>query len=558
MGFVTNDKTVYELLNDKMYIVNANQRKYVWGNSNWRELLEDLDLVLSHKSDKHFIGSVILKEEQLKDGIKNHYSVIDGQQRISTLTIMLCSLAYIFAERNMEEEFKGLEKHLFVTDNRNKSFPIVSEKANPSIASLVCELYNSANMHFKENCDLINLPELLKATKNCKKIKECFMFFYSEFNGRTSDNNKLLLDYRDVLLDVCYIDIIAQEDEDAYNIFEVLNARGLPLTDFELLRNYLLRYSEEGDKETVKKQLTELETLLGDDAEVFLKHYAMHKYGSKTDKSENRPYKVITKKEKNNIQNLIGDLLLKGKYYKKMTEYKECSPLEKKVFSFFKPRRQQQFRPIVMGLMHQYELNNLDLALYEKYLEYLYEFFICFFIIGEQTSNKIEDVVYGYSSKIENEFNNEVLLRFKKSMAERIPSYENFTNAIKRIRYSHNFKAYSESRKRDNVFAIYELLERELGYEGTFDKTNIEHCNPDSESEDNAHIGNQMLLEESINEKCKGKPLAQKIELYNQSAFMYPKLLREKYLLNNGSLDYDENCDYIADVLYKRIIKLSE
>lgn len=558
MGFGTNDRTVYDLLNDKMYIVNANQRKYVWENSNWRELLEDMDLVLNHKSDKHFIGSVILKEEHLQDGIKNHYSVIDGQQRISTLTIMLCSLAYIFAEKDMIEEFKGLEKHLFVTDNRNKSFPIVSEKANPSISSLVCELYNSANKHFLENCELVNPTELLKATKNCKRIKDCFMFFYSEFSERTSEETKRLLDYRDILLDICYIDIIAEEDEDAYNIFEVLNARGLPLTDFELLRNYLLRYSEEGSKDTVKDQLSELENLLGDDAEVFLKHYAMHKYGSKTDKSENRPYKVITKKEKNNISNLIEDLLLKAKYYKKMTEYKDCSPLEKKVFSFFKPRRQQQFRPIVMGLMHQYELNNLDLTQYEKYLEYLYEFFICFFIIGEQTSNKIEDVVYGYSSKIENEFNKDVLLSFKKSMAERIPSRENFINAIKRIRYSHKFKAYSESRKRDNVFAIYELLEKELGYEGTFEDINIEHCNPDSESEENAHIGNQMLLEKSINEDCKGKPLAQKIELYDQSSLKYPKILREKYLINNGLLDYDKNCDFIAEVLFKRIKNLSQ
>lgn len=49
MGFITNDLTVYELLNDKMFTVDANQRKYVWTVNNWRELIEDLDLFLKEK-----------------------------------------------------------------------------------------------------------------------------------------------------------------------------------------------------------------------------------------------------------------------------------------------------------------------------------------------------------------------------------------------------------------------------------------------------------------------------------------------------------------------------
>ena len=553
MSFGTNDLTVYDLLNDKMFMVASNQRKYVWTKNNWRELIEDIDLVFLKKTEKHFIGSIILKKETINDGIKNHFSIIDGQQRISTITIMLCAIAYLFAENGYKDEFYGLEKHLFVTDNKRNSFPIVSENANKNIAKLVRNLFFTIDSHFKSSFPIVDIQTFLKDTKCSKVISSCFEYFYTELKKRMNNDIDILSSYRDILFEICYIDIVAEEEEDAYNIFEVLNARGQALTDFELLRNYMLRYANNSDKDEVKILLAELEEKLGSDIEVFLKHYAMHKYGEKTDKNEKRPYKVITNKEKGNITELLNDLILKANYYKRMTEYCDCSELEKKIFSFFKPRRQQQFRPLVMGMMHQKDLHNLSNEEYEKYIEYLYEFFICYYIIGEQASNKIEDIVYGYSYKIENAFTTELLHKFQMSMAERIPNEKNFANTIKRIRYSHNYKAYSDNRKRENVFAIYELLERELGYEGTFENMSIEHCNPDSESEENAHIGNLMLLEKDVNEnRCKNKPLARKIGYYNESALEYPKIIREKFL-NDGSLDYEKNAEWIAGILFNRI-----
>jgi len=80
------------------------------------------------------------------------------------------------------------------------------------------------------------------------------------------------------------------------------------------------------------------------------------------------------------------------------------------------------------------------------------------------------------------------------------------------LRYSSHWKAYFANQKRENARAIFEVIERELGYDGPFDIFNIEYCVPDSETEKNTHIGNLMLLEERINHVlCKGKPLDQKI-----------------------------------------------
>ena len=557
MGLDAGDKKVYDLLNDKMYTVAANQRKYVWTRNNWQELLDDLELVYNEHTNSHFIGSVVLKKESATQGIRNQYSIIDGQQRISTLTIVLCAIGLIFAENEQQEYFDGLNKPLFVMDNRNRPHPIVSDKANKSISSLVVKLFENANAHFSEGEVLFTSDQLLKQAKVNKDISECFMFFYSWFRNRVLADMEMLFRYRNIIDDIRYIDIVATEDEDAYTIFEILNARGQVLTDFELLRNFILRYAPVPDKGTVKEKLKTLAESLGSDSENFLKHYVLHKYGKKTDKNENRPYKIISKAEKSHSKiDLLDDLLLKASYYRRMTSYDECSELEKKVFSFFKPRRQVQFRPLVLGMMHQKELGNLSQQDYELYLEFLYEFFICYHIVGEQTSNKIEDVVYGYSYRLENDFGEQTLERFRRSMVERMPSKENFCNSIKRIRYSNHWKAYSGSNKRENVRAIFEIIERELGYTGAFDGFDIEHCMPDAASEDHAHIGNLMLLEQQINsEQCKGKPLPEKIQYYQNSELELPvKMYNENP--SGNVINLDDRSTWIANTLYSYIKKI--
>jgi len=64
MGFNADDKKVYDLLNDKEYIIPLNQRKYIWDTNNWTELLDDILLVFDEKKNDHFIGSI------QKNGIK--------------------------------------------------------------------------------------------------------------------------------------------------------------------------------------------------------------------------------------------------------------------------------------------------------------------------------------------------------------------------------------------------------------------------------------------------------------------------------------------------------
>lgn len=176
MSFNADDKRVYDLLNDKQYIIPINQRKYIWNRNNWAELLDDILLVYDEKKNDHFIGSIVLKKESINDGIRNHYSIIDGQQRISTLTIMLCAIGFLFAQNERKDLFDGLNKPLYVYDNRNNPHPIFSKDANKAISDLVEDLFFYVRQHFSSNMPLASFDSFAAQHIHEKSIRECFSF----------------------------------------------------------------------------------------------------------------------------------------------------------------------------------------------------------------------------------------------------------------------------------------------------------------------------------------------------------------------------------------------
>lgn len=58
MSFKAEDRSIYDLLNDKMYSIPNNQRKYVWNRQNWDELFNDVKLIVESKTSNHFLGSI--------------------------------------------------------------------------------------------------------------------------------------------------------------------------------------------------------------------------------------------------------------------------------------------------------------------------------------------------------------------------------------------------------------------------------------------------------------------------------------------------------------------
>lgn len=558
MAFKAEQRTVNDLLLGSILEIPRNQRRYVWKEEHWKDLLDDLkfSISLNDVTKKHFIGSIVLKEEKAINGI-SHFTIIDGQQRTFTLILFLAAIMILFKEREMENDFRGTSKLLIVTDLKNQSFCILNSDFYINLSYLILQICNWNNETNINN--LINT--FSKNSKLEKPLINCISFYYNSLKDFSNDE---ILQIRDSLLETKFVEIIATTEEDSYTIFEILNARGQILEDHELLKNFIMRYilpQEQTKIDEVKIKWTEeIDKGLGKNINKFFKHYTTHKY--QTSKKDNI-YKTIHKGiPDKNVNSLFYDILQKVDYYKTILnpvytgESKNCSKNEYQILSFFKRKKAEQFRPIILSLMSQKYNRNINEEKYENTLYFLYKFFICYNVIGEEKSNKLEDPIYKYSPILENDYSEENLYAFIESLNKRLPNEEIFINSFKNIGWSNHTAYYNDSKNKDRVKIVLEILEYNKSGKELEDYT-LEHILPDSQNENNAQIGNILPLEKHLNEKCKDLPLDKKIKFYEQSYFTMTRNFVKLYDSNEKLLNFDpqKRTIFLAKYFYQNLIK---
>ena len=359
MSFEAKEKYVDKLLNDAIYCIPRNQRRYVWNQQNWADLYDDIQLVVDGISQSHFIGSIVLNDENKEDGLQK-YTIIDGQQRILTLAIFLSAIMFLLKKRNMIDDFNGSLKYLIAKDIKARDREIVYPEYHLSLPKIVNKLKDISQEEISDmSVTAFTRMCTVSATKD-KSIINAFIFFHDRLN--TLSNEKLLAT-RDALINIGYVNIISSTEEDSYTIFEILNARGLDLEDHELLKNYIMRYLQPAERRDDAKRIwEEIENNLDNQIETFLRHYAIHKYNYDRDRKPNLSvYKTIQNINRGrNVDRLLDDIKMKSDYYKSFLDPSYCLDFEKKTFSFFKSKRVMVFRPLLLTLKHNYSLERLS------------------------------------------------------------------------------------------------------------------------------------------------------------------------------------------------------
>lgn len=553
MGFEAKEKAVDKLLNDAIYYIPRNQRRYVWTSSNWTDLYEDILLVADKVADSHFIGSIVLKDEGKEDGLSK-YTVIDGQQRILTLTIFLIAIMFILKKRNLMADFGGTQKYLVAKDIKNNLREIVYPEYHLTLPNMVNTVMDIQQKDIEDLSISAFGNTCLISEKKDKVIVDAFKFFAGKLSP-LEDEKKLQI--RDALIGISYVNIISSTEEDSYTIFEILNARGLDLEDHELLKNYIMRYLQPVERrDDAKKIWEEIENSLGKNQKSFLRYYAIHKYNYNTDKKQGiSVYKSIQKATKGrNVNLLLNDLRLKSQLYYKILFPANPDSLEYEIFTFFKRNRVEQFRPLIMSLMHQKMLEKLSDELYEEILKYLYKFFVCYKIIGEENSNKLSDTIYKYAYLIETEYSNSKVKECIKALNEKLPTLDSFINTFKNIGWSNHWGIYKDSKSKERCQLILEIIEKYVASREINMPVTIEHILPDCERIENAQIGNLFYLEENLNRQCATKPLEQKIDIYDKSSLASPKGFAKRY--RNKTFNPADRTVFLAKLIYNNILEI--
>ncbi|WP_304065518.1 DUF262 domain-containing protein [Megamonas hypermegale] len=227
--------------------VDFYQREYVWQRKQIEDLITDLSLEFLKNwkpddrlrdvrdYDPYYMGEIVLSK---KSGKRN--SIIDGQQRITSLTLLLIYLLRTYGEiKNFPE---GIEKLIYDDYYGEQLFNLDVEERNECMLSL----YEHGEYKVKKT-DTISVKNLVDRYND---INECW-------NEQIDEKNIASFTYW-LKEKVVFSEVWTNSDEFAYVIFETMNDRGLSLTQVEMVRSYLLANIEERYRLKAMKSFDEI------------------------------------------------------------------------------------------------------------------------------------------------------------------------------------------------------------------------------------------------------------------------------------------------------------
>jgi len=380
------------------------QRPYSWG----KEQVQDFWSDLSDSKDSYFIGNIILNN--FGDKNSKEVEIIDGQQRLLTITILSASI-YDNA-KNIDHGTAKLYRtqDIFPMDLRRKEF----YKIIPA---------DSLKIFYKKNIqqEEVIIENSKPKSKEERLVKQNYEFFNKHIKEKLkfkeTDKEKIeyLDELREKIFNLTIINTEVGSEDIAYEVFESTNARGLDLSTADLLKNYIFKKFDPDERDTVKTTWGSIrETIEQSDTELkkFIRYYWISKYEFLTDSKLFRAIK--NEISDNHWDKFINSLeqsskrfnLLKEGESKDFKNYIKNNKINiPKVFQSIQNislMNVSQVYVILLCLLRN--INKIDINLTNVFIS-LEKFCFQYFYICKQPGNNVERMFSKYSIMIEDAVN---------------------------------------------------------------------------------------------------------------------------------------------------------
>jgi uncharacterized protein with ParB-like and HNH nuclease domain len=264
------NRSIVEVLDKKKYTVDYYQREYSWQQKHIEQLVTDLSTAFLNEYEpqhertevenynSYYLGPFVLSE---KEGMR---SIIDGQQRLTSLTLILVYLNNLQKSYGVNEAIEGL---IFSEKFGKKSFNIdVPERTKCLQALFEQGEYSPADDADVSTLNMVERYSDIAEAFPKEVDAEVLPFFIDWFKER-----------------VVLVEILAYSDDNAYTIFETMNDRGLNLTPTEMLKGYLLsRFKDNSLRKTAndfwKQSIITLQALDKEEDQRFIQSWLRAKY----------------------------------------------------------------------------------------------------------------------------------------------------------------------------------------------------------------------------------------------------------------------------------------
>ncbi len=511
------------------YKVPDFQRDYSWKEEQWEDLWDDISAIRDNKNPVHYMGAIVLQDSKDKN-----LTVIDGQQRLATLSII--ALAII-------KRIRDLVDSEIDEDNNKKRIGLlmtkyIGEKEPVSLHYSKKLTLNENNEQFYSSflAELKSPPSPRSLSSSDKLLNTAFTFFYKKIKEEFDENSggEALADLlmNQIAEKLTFIQIVVEDEVNAYTVFETLNSRGIELGTSDLLKNYLLSLTADSDedKKQAKEQWHRITNLIDlKEFPNFLRYYWHSRY--ETIRKE-QLYKALRNSIKTKVEafTLLDELEKYSDIYIALSnsndgKWNENPEIQMKIkeLKLFGVR---QWIPLLMVSYF-----NLPIADFSKILTFCSMIAFRYNVIGNLDPKRQERVFH---------------LAAKKVYEKKINSVSKIAGELKSIyrsdeAFSNDFKLKNVVVKKNSKLARYILFSIENQKSGmslNFETDNgtIEHILPENAPKEwesfvpqNKHgelvnrLGNLTLLETKKNKESGTKPIEDKFKIYKQSQYKMTK-----------------------------------
>ncbi len=387
-----------------IFSIPAYQRNYTWEEENCEKLLQDI-VSISQNKKTHFMGSItyilhLIDDEKSLRQLRE-FVIIDGQQRITTLMLLLKAIETKIPNEEIKKEIDGL---LNLSGQKLKLKPIKSDK---------------------EAFDLV-MQDRWNEIQDTPHIKENYKFFTRELDNYISKGYRIEEIYGAFLrLKIVAIGLELGED-DPQVVFESINATGVQLKGLDLIRNYLMM----GENSDRQKHLYDtywvpLENWLGEkDLNDFIKTYLRIYFEDRFKEGEREVYYTLKAHHRdnfsNNIQGLMSDMREYGRiyqifldrdhYFLERGDPQQLANLRLRIKDLVKIKFGVA-KPFVLRCARDFEEGKLDYENFYEILQILISYFVRRSVCGESTPT-LTRVLYSLYKQLEENVSADALKRY--------------------------------------------------------------------------------------------------------------------------------------------------
>ncbi|ABW26307.1 DUF262 domain-containing protein [Acaryochloris marina] len=565
MKIEANDKEIQDIFSLGYFNIPRFQRPYSWEVDEVESFWNDIIL---EKNESYFIGSMVVFQTQ-----KPYFGIVDGQQRLTTITLILSAIRNSFSKIGEENLAKGVHKYIEKANIENEDeFVLNPETSFPYFQSHI-QSFNGYNINCEVGAEEKKLETAYELINH--KIRDAI----PELNEKVTSQITLftnavqaLKDFRDRVLALKLVFIQLDNEDDAYLIFETLNARGRDLTTSDLVKNLILKkikntsISIDEAKELWNSIVRNLDNYSGSNIiDNFLLHYWVSEFKYCTDKKLFPEIKNHINTSPDSAKKLIKNLDNTAPLYAallqpdRMEWEKEEVDVKRSLRSLnlFKVKQQTA---MTLALIRSYKKGILTLRNLKQALSKIEDFHYCFNAITSQRSSG--SIASNYSKlaimltkSTSNDEIQVVLRNLKKFLASKLPDREEFIVKFSELEYS------SKKTKQKAIvkYTLSKLIPvNNCGLAVDIDRLTIEHIIPEALLKEDpsilvSSIGNLILLDEKTNsEDLADKIPSDKFKILREKNYPLKEALVEQVIWDDKQIKIRAKA--IAENIYNNIV----